>query len=66
MPNIVFVVGDTLSLSESSKGGSLEGFGLDDVVFIKIDRIVVLLDVVKKVFGKGVLAGFDEFEAKTF
>ena len=41
MPNIVFVVGDVLSLSESSKVKSLRGFDLDDEVFMKIDGIVV-------------------------
>ena len=66
MPNIVFVVGDVLSLSESSKVKSLRGFDLDDEVFMKIDGIVVFLDVVKKVFGEGVSAGFDELEAETF
>ncbi|CAG8855298.1 40679_t:CDS:1, partial [Gigaspora margarita] len=57
--------GDVLSLSESSKVKSLRGFDLDDKVFIKINGIVVFLDVVKKVFGERVLAGFDEMEAET-
>ncbi|CAG8820042.1 13665_t:CDS:1, partial [Gigaspora margarita] len=55
-----------LSSSESSKVKSLRGFDLDDEVLIKIDGMVVFLDVVKKVFGEGVLAEFDEMEAETF
>jgi len=60
------VVGDILSLSESPEIEFLEDFVLEEEVFIKIDGIVVLLDFVKKVFGEGVLAGFDELKAKTF
>ena len=66
MPSIVFVVGDMLSVSESSEVGFLEGFDLGEGVFIKIDGIVVFPDVVKKVFGERVSAGFDELEAETF
>ncbi|CAG8660087.1 5454_t:CDS:1, partial [Gigaspora rosea] len=66
LPSIVFVVGDMLSESESSEVGFLEGFDLEERVFIKVDEIAVFPDVVKKVFGERVLAGFDELEAETF
>ena len=50
MPSIVFVVGDILSLSESSEKWSLEGLNLGVEMFIKRDGIVTFLDVVKNVF----------------
>ena len=46
----MFVVEDMLSLSESSEVRFLGDFGLGEKVFIKIDGMVAVFDIVKKVF----------------